>query len=761
MKHKVKRLIVAVLLLCMMAAVFTPATARAATTTGGDRFNIMLVIDGSGSLTSPTAGNTDPKGMRYDLISSLMSILEADGHNIGAIVFSGTQKKTASDADMAEGIMLNTGLLSTDRPAPDGRPVKDYVEGEVRDIYVDNSRYGCTDIGTALKEAQEQLQQMQAQNGLQSVVFLFTDGNTAFYGNPPAVVEKSMENRDNATLAMSQNGIRLFGAFLNNGGHLDDSEMKRLVCAANGISATSPEFAYSYVEIRDADSALGITNSFLKFLGKIDPNWETKILYEDYHEEFIIPGMGVEEMNFSIYSPYGDDLPDMNVKITQPDGTVIDAVPINESRIFRVYKLVDPEPGLWMIDIHVPEGNRLAYAYTPVISLDIQAVTESRPAPADLCVNTTADFSCYLARNGSIVTDAAAYRGYECRLEIQNVGDGSVDAYDVQVNTSGLFSQPVLLDTYGNFAARTIFSCGDIVVASDWVDLDLTNKAPEGSYPVHLDLKYGLFQPKSTDVDLTQYVSDPEDGSNLRFTIESATCDEDACDISGSTLTIDNKKMGDNFVVITATDSQGASCSQEVYVETTGVTIWYILALILLIIIIVIIVLMSIKAKNDNRPDGELSVSFDMTHDGRSSRISLDLAIPGVETTSKTNLYKLIQSALREEDRKIATGIYARDVVSFLIPFSKVLGAITVEAAIKTKGKKKHGAVSVRQGKKATVLYNSFADFFLNEVSFTVEFKANEDEQPDPFADDPFANPGGNRNRNEAANPFGDMDDLF
>lgn len=762
MKTTMKRLGALTLIAVMLAAFFLPGTAKAAiTSTAGARYNIMLVIDGSGSLTSTNVGRTDPRGMRYELIAELLSILEDDGHNVGAIVFSGTQSKSnnPTDADMEKGIMLSTGLLSLDAAAPDGRDPKDYVEAKVIGAGVDGAQHGATDIGTALLMAQRQLQDMQAQNGLESVVFLFTDGVTAFYSNPPAVVRKSEENRDTATLEMSQNGIRLFGAFLNNGGKLDDSEMKRLVCAANGINESSMEFQYSYVEILDANSFNKASTNFLKFLGYIDPNYVDKRVTEDIHDTFVVPGMGVEEMNIRLYSPDGNDLPDLTVTITQPDGTVATNVSSRESRTFRVYKLVKPAPGQWTIDITVPKGNTLYYCYTPVVSLDIDALVQSDPLPQDLRVNMTPTFTCLLAKSGTAVTDPAAYSGYECTLEIRDVTDpDNPTTYDVQRNTAGSLIYSLPLDTYGNFEVRTVFTCGDIVVPSAPIVLDLTNRAPMVLSAADVDLTYGLFQPGSTQVDLSRYVHDDEDGANLRYSVANTTCDAGAIAITGSTMTLANSAIGDGTITVTATDSQGASATVTVNVETTGMTLWFLLGFLVILIIIGVIVLKLYIDKNNNRPDGELMVSFDMILNEKAYAMSLDLDVPGVGTTSKTNLYKLMQNALRNEDQQLLPGIFARDVVSFLIPYSNLLNEVTVAADIKAKKGKKHGAVSVKRGSKKTVLYNSSADFFLNNTSFTVEFKATEEETLDPFAQDPFAGTGGGSAK---ANPFDDLDSPF
>lgn len=760
MKRTIKRLMAALLLLSILFTGFPPVSAEAATTNSiGKRYNIMLVIDGSGSLTSPSAGYTDPKGMRYELVGELMGILEDDGHNMGAIVFSGTQSKSATptDKDMEKGIMLNTGMMSLDKLAPDGRMPKDYLEDAIKRTGVDNSANGCTDIGTALRLAQEQLQQMQAQNGLESVVFLFTDGNTAFYGNPAGIMNKSIENRDKATLEMSQSGIRLFGAFLNDSGKLDDAEMKRLVCAANGIGTTSEQFQYSYVEITDSSTIHEATNSFLAFLGKIDwPLSDDDVYIDDIHKTFTIPGIGVEEMNIRLYSHHGDDLPNLDVKITQPDGTVITGVALKNSRTYRVYKLVNPDPGLWHIDVTVPEGNKIEFKFRPVLSLYIDSQVESNPAPQDIHVNLTPDFTCLLSQAGTVITNPAAYMGYDCVLRIKNVSNGDTTEYKVQANTSGSLVCNPTLDTYGTFEVTTVFTCGEIVVTSEPIVLDLTNRTPTSSYIPNQELTYGLFQPKTTELDLTMYFSDPEDGSNLVFALDNTSCNTDGITLSGSNLTLINKAVGTGNIAISATDTQGASIVKTVYVETTNATVWYIIGIISVLILIAVIVILYMRHQHGYPANGTLSMTFDMMHQDRACKVNLELSVPGVSASSKTTLLKLITEALRDDNAQIQPGLYARDVMSFLLPFSSELSNIKLRADIKKQGKKKVGAVRASQGKRSTLLFNSFANYFLNDtISVDIDFTAADDQTSNPF-DDPF---GGPVNAPKSTF-FDDLDDL-
>lgn len=744
MDRLTKCLAVMVAVLCLLTAFVTPAAA--ATTvkgTGEPRYNIMLVIDGSGSLTSKNAGNSDPKGMRYELIGELMAMMADDGHNMGAIVFSGTQSRSLNptDAEMEQGIMLNTGLMNVEDTARDGRSAKGYLEDEIKRVGVDTSGHGCTDIGTALYLAQEALLEKQKENGLESIVFLFTDGNTAFYGNPEGILRKSQENRDAATRSMSENGIRLFAAFLNSGSQFDGAEMKRLVCAANGISADSSEFQYSYVEINNAASMHSAFDKFKLFLG-LKGIGNPVVTTKDLHDTFVIPGLGVEEMNIRLTSPNGEDLPALTVTITQPDGTVMKATPQKQSRTYCVYKLVQPAAGQWKLDITVPKGNVLEYQYDPVISLYIDSVVTSDPAVDQLCVNQDPAFTCQLAQYGVTVSDPAAYQGYTCTLEMKNVVTGAVETCELTMDSNGQLIQSIPLTTYGTFEVRTVFTCGDIVVPSEPLTLDLTNRAPEKQKDYSLQLKCGLFQPGSTSLDLTDAFVDPEDGTDLVYTVTESTCGNDAYRLQGKDLVLYNGKIGDSTLTLTATDSQGSAGTLVVTVNTTNVTLWYVLAILAALILIAIIVIAHERNKRSNLPEGELLVSFDMMQEGKLVHIQLPLDVPGVDTTHKTDLSRLLQNALRVDEQKITGNTLAEDVKGFLSPMTPQLKQIGISATVKKKGKGKVGAVAVQQGKRTSVIYGSLRDFLVDDVTFTLEFRPTDTDQP-LFGNNDFPGMGG------------------
>ena len=738
MKQFARRICVVLLAACILASmlmVSVPTEAATTSSSTGKRYNIMLVIDGSGSLITPGV-MTDPNGMRYELINDLLGVLEDDGHYVGAVVFSGNAGTGTSDADMNSGILCNTGMISLDpsQMTPDGSLPKDYIAQKITNAGVDARTEGKTDIGTALLVAERELAKAQAQNGLESLIFLFTDGITDVSG---AVRTKSEENQNTATLECRQNGIRLFGAFLNNGGKLPNNEITEIVCAANGINPNSEEFLCSYVELKDASTCHEAVNTLLQFLGYLGPL--PPPVTGSIEDEFTIPGIGVEEMNIRLYSYNGADLPDMDVELIRPDGTVLSGTALNgmsrNGRTFRVYKLVQPMSGTWKLKVTVPKDNKIAYVYSRVFSKHVDAELTISPSAANLHVNANADFTAALSQNGVAVTDPLAYTGYECLLEITNLADNTAVTYPIAGN-SGSYVYPMTLTEYGSFAARVIFKCDSFEVASEPINYDLQNHIPQADSPVALDLKCGLLQDEETEIDLLDYVNDVEDGKNLSIVEISATCDEDAYtyDQGSGELVLQNKQIGDAQLVFTVTDSQGASVELCIEVATTDVTLMYLLIALIVLIVVFIVVLCVIRARGKIAPDGDLSVLFELKVGDEKKNIDLLLPVPGRDAPSKTTLHALLKKRL-EDDGERHQGVTSEKIKDALADLGSQLDKVVISKAIVNIKGQKVGGVAVKAGKKNdTMPHKRSVEFAIGDLDMSLTY--TRDESDDAMFDD-------------------------
>lgn len=697
MRQMIKRVCASALLICMITAMLmVPTVTKVEAATAGQRYNIMLVIDGSGSLISQAT--TDPDGMRYELIQDLLGVLEDDGHYVGAVVFSGNSESGTTKEEMESGIRCNTGMVLLN-----GSRSKESIYNQIKRADVDKSYDGKTDIGTALLVAERIVSEKQKENGLPSLIFLFTDGHTDV---KDAVKEQSDRNLATAIQEIKENDIRLFGAFLNKDGKLSSDPITDIVCDANDITSNSLEFTTSFCELEKATDVHKAVNIFLKFLGYIDDTNEDDPITGSIEDEFLIPGIGVEELNIRLYSCNGETLSDeiMRVELTQPDGTVLKGDTLNalcrSGGTFRVYKLVRPMSGTWKLKVTVPENNEIRYVYSRVFSKHVDAQLTITPGAANLHVNANADFAASLVQNGTAVTDQKAYSGYECSLEIKNLADNTVETFEIP-NNSAKFVYNMDLKEYGSYAARVVFKCESFVVASEYVAYDLYNNAPSVKSPAYLDLKSGLFQQTETEIDLEDYIDDLEDGKELQVTLLSATCDEDALDLDEDhrSLTLENNLVGDGEIVILVTDSQGESVELRLEVETTNVTLQYILYILLAILVLFILFVLKKRGDSNIKLDGDLNAVFELKIDDEKKNFDLLLPLPGRDAPGKTTLKALMQKCL-EDDAERHQGVRAEKIKEALEELNSELDKVMLsKTVVRVKGERV-GGVIVKAGKK-------------------------------------------------------------
>lgn len=729
MRNVTRKFLFALLTVCLMLSVLAGAvpTAMAETATNEtQRYNIMLVIDGSGSLE--TASKTDPDGMRYELISHLLGNIGNDGHNIGAIVFSGNNGTDSSASAMESGIMLNTGIMSLDDPSPDGRPTKDYIYNQIVKTGYDHTRNGTTDVGTAVRVAQRTLLAKQKENGLESVVLLFTDGVTELRND--AQRKASAKNLSTATSEMSANGIRLMGLFLNKDGKLKSDEIKGIVCAANGITETAPEFEYSYQEIKNASGINATVHTMMEFLGYIHPNPDPEIIYGDLNDTFTIPGVGVEEMNISLYSHKGEALPDMTIELTRPDGTTLSGSDLRAigriGRTFHVYKLVAPMPGEWKMHIRVPKGNSVGYCYDPVYSVLIDAGLSTTPDVSEWHVNKDVTFNAFLSQNGTTVTEPAAYREYGCTLVITDKVSGTAETFEIPNDGTGKFAKTLKLDKYGQFEAKVLFTCDELLVESNALGYLLENQAPTIIGTPKESVTYGLFQQNTATIDLSPYFNDREDGKNVTLSVKGSSCPSDVYTLNGTTLEVQSDKLSNDTIDFIVTDSQGATTEFQLAVAshsvTTGLIILgaVILGIIVLIVIVIIIIFQSVK------PKGSLTLSFTITDEnGGEHSSSVFLGVPNYNAPSNTTLGALLGKALSSETLLLEIDMEQEKAVELLTAELRHLNKIRVSRCVLIEGGKLIGAVKVVSGREKMVLMNKSWSCRPENIRYVLTFTAS------------------------------------
>ena len=633
-------MLAAVLMLCLVAV---PVFADGSSSTGTEKWNIMLVVDGSASLFS--GQTTDPDGLRFEAIGSFLATLDADKTNVGAIIFTANDTYDPSDEAMRSGIKLNTGILPlTDSSAE--RYLLDSMQGVPQNL----KSCGQTDIGTALLCAQETISALD--NGNRSAIFLFTDGLTEVDGT--AAYNKSMENMETAINNIRNENIMLCGVYLNKDGKQTSNEVRNIVMNANNITDNSLSLGDLYVEITDAKSCMDSTDRFLRALGYSirDKKDEMYFLY-DVDKTIRIPGVGVEEANIRLCTSDGQPLPQgFDVSITQPDGTVISGAAASAicstGKSYRVYKIINPMCGTWNIHVEIPEGNKVTIKYNPIFSVNVGAVMNTAPAASELHANMDVEVTGQMTQAGQILTSREAYQEYSCSLHLTSVYTGETLDYEIAQDGNGSFTRMISLDRYGTYDAVLEFSCDEISVCSlptSWV---LENHAPTISSMPKENVPYGLFQKQVKELDLSAYASDLEDGQNISYVLSGGTCDSSGVSLSGDKLALRGEVCGSGTVIVDVIDSQGAVSQLKITVTVKNMTLTMILILVGVLLVLAIAALLMIRRINGMVPSGYCTLDFQITDENnRTVSASLKPNAPGTGLVGrKTTLFDILNAEL-------------------------------------------------------------------------------------------------------------------
>lgn len=659
MKRTSIRAIAGMLILCMAFAWLLPMPAAAATGGAAQRWNIMLVIDGSGSLDE-----TDDNEMRYEAISGFLSVLQDSGHNVGSIVFTGNSdtKDTSDKAVRDNCIKMDTGINPIS-----GQGDKNILLNQIKNAPKDLYTHAATDIGTALQVAAEELAAMN--NGLPGAIYLFTDGMTAFFHNKEILMAKSNANRDQAIDLIQNNGIKLCGVLLDAGGKMrkaagnQDSDaaryLKEIVSRANGVKSYDEDvFENYYVEIKDSSDLIDSIDLFLRMLGFGFSDGMDK-------EEFFVPGVGVEEVSIWLRTKGGRDLPDgFSVTLVKEDGTKIDGSTLlaSSSRTLNTYKIQDPDPGLWKINVVRPENSPVEINVRPIMSpANLGSRIEATPQIPDFIVGQDLSIECYLEQNGAKITGKDAYRGYICTLSITDCTTGKIDNEKLNLDpATGTFTVDWNFDHYNEYDVSVRFELdeeyrwenifSESAAPEHWV---IANHLPKLAQPsLEESYIYSLFFGKNQTIDLTGCAVDDEDGTNLTYSVTGDNkIDMAGVTLDGTQLKVQPPVAGSGVVELHVTDSDGGAATMTIEISSHNIT-WLIILLVVALIVVIIIVIWFLP--KPARPNGACSLSLsieDWSGFGASKlELNVSLSPPGFNGTKhNTNLYEMLRCDMTDE----------------------------------------------------------------------------------------------------------------
>ena len=489
-KKKIKPLCAALALLFTLFALGAP-DARAQVATNVNRFNVVLVVDKSGSLADYGGVGTDPKGLRFDALRLFLGLLTEDGNNVGVVVFD-EQIRYESEPKPMTGMAEKTELVRT-------------LEG-----------FSCTydtDIGSAVLRAAEMLTGMREENGLPCMILLFSDGKTDFsMGNIWAQIRRSWDQAQKALDLAKSEGITINGVLLNVDGVAKDGavEFKIYTEGTNG----------SFEEITSPDSLTGAFRRFYSIINNTEYTGTERVAFSPAGEAetgFAVPGFGVEEVNVVIEHETDDPDAHLNelidITITDPAGERFSAAghEIISSRYILV-KIPRPASGEWRVRLRGEPGDTVDITMVYNASMSVHLGWDAEPEE----FLTHTDYTLYAdvtdPNAPELNLDALAEMNAE--LEIMNHSDGSTGVLPLEVFDDTSYYCDLRFDQPGEYTLSALVGYDGFEVRSNALTVNV-GKRPFGALiPEIRDmLSIGRFLDDCWELELGQLFTTGADGS--------------------------------------------------------------------------------------------------------------------------------------------------------------------------------------------------------------------------------------------------------
>lgn len=665
---KLRRIIA--LLLCIL---LLSQTAVSATQTAGGGKNVLVVMECSGSLHRGIC--SDPNDYRYEATAMLLDLLCGSGNQVGAIVFNSTTSTSdTSVAHMQEGLRLNTGLAPLEDQA-DAAALMEQIESI--------SVGGYTDIGTPLLEAAELLREASAENGMESVIILFTDGATEtkdkYQGlSACPVYEKSLENREKAVSIIRESGIALYGVSLG-ADQGEDTEVLNLVRSAN-----TEKVSQRYIPVKEAASLTGAFRQFFTMISDTEPR--------DFENEtrFAVPGKGLHDIRISV-TVKGETIQDseraldnLKVEIDRPDANASSGSQmVSRGKNYAVYEIRDPEAGPWCVRVECP-GAQVQSSI--LLNSDLQAETFYSVSEDKIQFGESVSIIAKLYDAGQPLTSETDYTGYECRLRYQKDGTEEIKEVDlVYLESAEGFAGPVTIRGYGTYYVWTEFSCGEsITVKTPMTIWDIPNDTPDAPKNYTLSAVMSLLQDGTTELNLLTLVTDKNDENLERITIDVDTGDypKEAVqyDDSSKMLYIDGVKGGSGKLTVTFTDDGNASAVTEVEIIFKNNAAWQMgLIVLAFVLLLLLLAFFALKRRLTERMGRKLAGYLLLTVPLR-ERISVRLKVNAQSCVNRTlrDVLKTYRTELVEvaEDRHCSEV----DVDRFMKDYGNFLSGVKITA---------------------------------------------------------------------------------
>ena len=493
-----KKLLSAALMLGLMLILMVGWTVSAyaeGVNTNVNRFNVVLVVDKSGSLLDHYGGGTDPHGLRFDALRLFLGLLTEDGNNVGAVVFD-------------EQIRYDSGMMPIDS-MEDKMALVEKLE-EFFPSY-------DTDLGGAVLRATELLEGMEEENGLPCMILLFSDGHTDFSeGNRWAQIRRSWDKAQQALDIAREQGIQINGILLNVDGTARNGETEfRLY--TEGTNGT-------FQEISSPDSLAATFRHIYTIINNTEYTGAERVAFSEQGEaktSFLVPNFGVEEVNVIVeheeYDPEKEPDKAMEIRISDPDGNAFD-ISGHEmlSSRYALVKIPHPAMGVWNVSL---KGNAAdTVDITMVYNASMSVALTSDENPEDFKAHKQYRFRARVTDTAAPVLTPENLGMLQAVLEVLDRSDGSVKKYPMEIE-DGVYCCDVPFSRGGSYSVSAMVGAGGFEVRSNSIEATVNVRPLMATVSGVADmLSVGWFHDDCWEVELYELFGIGED-SGVRYTL--------------------------------------------------------------------------------------------------------------------------------------------------------------------------------------------------------------------------------------------------
>ena len=566
-------------LLVMVCGIVTGYAAE--TATSANHFNVVFVVDASGSMKQ-----TDGALWRYESMDLFLGLATDEGNRIGAVVF-------------------NDGIVSKmDLQDMNGKQMKESLSQALRNSAVN----GDTDIGTALQLAVSMLDESR-DTSIPSAIILLSDGNTDLPGDTSGqMLAQSNANKQDAINRARANTYPVYSICLNANGEANPAELADIANATGGV----------FMEVNNAED---LKDVFGKFYNMIYSTATINIVDSQIPEggvmeiPFEVPSVGVEEVNIIISTLS----PTSSYSVFMPNGLAYTADELAamtiQAQTFSVIKIPSPEGGSWKIQVRGIPGD--AVKIDMVYNADFSVDLTSDPAETEFEAGTSVTFHADLYDGeGKRIADTKVYDAGTAVLSIRRSSDdGEISSVEMNRGSgSDGYEAQMVLDQDGSFYAVATIRMDGMEKSSGALEFQVGQQtAAAASAPAVTEITWKInkmpFGNSVKEYDLAE-VSDVITGWEITDTDFAA----DTVYLEDGFLKADTDSCEDGFLTLTGTDDQGNPQEFRMGIEISGLfgTILLVVAgLVLLALLAAVLMVLRKKTKGYIFKGDIMAIAFD------------------------------------------------------------------------------------------------------------------------------------------------------